>query len=226
MSLQTQERHCGTVWVIKCLGPITAGEAEPLQSSLERGLREFKRLVVNLRGVPRVDSTGMGLLVRFAVHARHHGGDLRLAEPSPFVSNLLQMTKLATVLRVHEREEDAILACLHEQFTESGAKVPLKGRVLFIDKSPDLCVFVRTLLKEHGYDVASTSLVHDARILLQASKMDFLIFGPDSPDAARESLTSSLKQRAPNASTLHLQSDFKHQDPHQAEAMLLGMMER
>jgi anti-anti-sigma factor len=226
MSLQTQERHCGTVWVIKCLGPITAGEAGPLQSSLERGLREFRRLVVNLRGVPRVDSTGMGLLVRFAVHARNRGGDLRLAEPNPFVNNLLQMTKLATVFRVHEKEEDAILACLHEQFTASDAKVPLKGRVLFIDSSPDLCVFVRTLLKEHGYEVVSTSLVHDARILMQASTMDFLIFGPDSPEAPRESLISSLKQQRPHASAFHLQSDFKHQDPHQAEATLLTMMER
>ena len=38
--------------------------------------------------VTRVDSTGMGLLVRFLSHARNRGGDLRLAAPPPFLVEL------------------------------------------------------------------------------------------------------------------------------------------
>ncbi len=224
MALQVEERWCGSVYVIKCAGPIVAGEMIVLQSALERGLREFKRLTVNLCGVQKVDSTGMGLLVRFAVQARKRGGDLRLAEPTPFVCNLLQMTKLATVLHIHASEEEAIVACLQEHLTEAGTAIATKGRVLFIDNSPDLCAFVRALLKEHGYEVVSTSLMSDARILLQASQMDFLIFGPESAHAPRESLVGSLKRRMPNAAAFHLESDFKHHDPQQAEAMLLRMM--
>ncbi len=226
MALEVEERWCGSVYVIKCAGPIVAGEVPVLQSALERGLREFKRLTVNLCGVQKVDSTGMGLLVRFAARARNRGGDLRLAEPTPFVSNLLRITKLATVLCIHASEEEAIASCLREHFTEASSDPQIKGRVLFIDNSPDLCAFVRMLLKGNGYEVISTSLVHDARILLQASKMDFLIFGPESPQAPRESLISSLQQRMPGAAAFHLEPDFKHRDPQQAEAMLLGMMSR
>jgi anti-anti-sigma factor len=224
MGLRLEERHCGDVYVIACTGPVVAGEVEVLQSALERGLREFKRLTVNLSGVHRVDSTGMGLLVRFAVRARHGGGDLRLAEPTQFVSNLFGMTKLSTILRIHPTEEEAILGCLHEHFTEVSSDTPCKGRVLFIDNSHDLCVFVRMLLKEHGYEVVSTALVRDARILMRASKIDFLIFGPDCAQAPRESLISSLKQHAPQAAAFHLEPDFKHRAPHEAEATLLGMM--
>jgi anti-anti-sigma factor len=224
MALQVQERFCGSVYIIKCQGRIVAGEMDSLQAALDRGLREFKRLTVNLCGVSRLDSTGMGLLVRYAVRARNGSGDLHLAEPSPFVSDLLQITKLASVLRVHASEDEAILGCLHEHFLETPTDGAIKGRVLFIDSSPDLCAFVRVLLKAHGYEVVSTGLMRDARILMQASKIDFLIFGPDSAQPTRDSLVSALKQQAPKATAFHLQADFKHHDPQRAEATLLGMM--
>jgi anti-sigma B factor antagonist len=224
MALQVQERYCASVYIVKCHGRIVAGEMDSLQEALDRGLRESKRLTVNLSGVSRVDSTGMGLLVRYAVRARSGRGDLHLAEPTPFVNDLLQMTKLSNVIRVHASEDEAILGCLHEHYKEAPTDGPIKGRVLFIDNSPDLCAFVRMLLKEHRYEVISTSLVHDARVIMQASKIDFLIFGPDSPQPARDSLTDSLKRQTPHAAAFQLDHDFRQRDPQQAEARLLEMM--
>jgi anti-anti-sigma factor len=227
MSLQLEERHCGNVYVITCTGRIVAGEeVAALEAAIARGLREFKRLVLRLSTVDRLDSTGMGLLVRFAVHTRSRGGDLRLAEPAPFVGTLLQMTRLASVLRAYVTEEEAIVSFLRERFTDSRDTSPAKRSVLFVDQSADLCAFVRALLAEHGYAVTSTALARDARILLQAARVDFLIFGPDSSQMPRETLVSSLKQLAPQAAVLHLERDFKQRDPHQAGEMLLEMMRK
>src|SRR5580704_8220186 len=98
MSLSLDSRHCGRVFVIKCVGRIVTGEeVTVLEACISRGLRESTRIIVQAGEVSRVDSTGMGLLVRFLSHTRNRGGDLRLAAVPPFFSNLLRLTKLTTI---------------------------------------------------------------------------------------------------------------------------------
>ena len=47
MSLSVDARHCGSVYVIRCTGRIVAGEeVGVLEASINRGLREFIRFVV------------------------------------------------------------------------------------------------------------------------------------------------------------------------------------
>src|ERR1700690_4499858 len=102
MSLSVDSRHCGTVYVIKCTGRIVTGdEITVLEASINRGLREFVRIVLHVGDVTRVDSTGMGLMVRFLSHCRNRGGDVRLAAPPPFLESLLQMTNLASIFRIY-----------------------------------------------------------------------------------------------------------------------------
>ena len=85
MSLSVDSRHCGTVYVVRCAGRIVTGEEiAVLEGSINRGLREFNYLVLHAGDVTRVDSTGMGLLVRFLTRIKNNGGDLRLAAPQPF----------------------------------------------------------------------------------------------------------------------------------------------
>ena len=81
MSLALESRHVGSVYVVKCAGRIASGEeSKVLDEALQRGLREFNRIVLNLAEVKYIDSAGMGLLVRFLWHLRNRHGDLRLAE--------------------------------------------------------------------------------------------------------------------------------------------------
>ena len=171
MSLSLDSRHCGRVFVIKCAGRIVTGEEITiLEACITRGLLESTRIVLQAGEVTRVDSTGMGLLVRFLSHTRNRGGDLRLAACPPFLTNLLQLTKLTTIFRIYDSEDEAIVSFLKEPalFHPTGAQPgPL---VLFVDQSPDLCAFVRTLLQHHGYEVLSTCRMHDAKTLLSAAK--------------------------------------------------------
>src|SRR5271166_6220425 len=115
MSLSLESRHCGSVFIVRCTGRIVSGEeSQTLEAALQRGLREFTRVVLHVDQVNRVDSAGMGLMVRFLWHARNRKGDLRLAAPQPFLTDLLNITKLSTVFRIYPNEEAAIVSFLKE----------------------------------------------------------------------------------------------------------------
>jgi anti-anti-sigma factor len=226
MSLSVDARHCGAVYVIRCTGRIVAGEeVGVLEASINRGLREFLRFVLHMGEVSRVDSTGLGLLVRFLSHTRNRGGDLRLAAAPPFLSNLLQLTKLASIFRAYDSEEEAIVSFLKEPKAASPGDASVGPAVLFIDQSPDLCAFVRVLLHHHGYEVLSTCRIHDARMLLTATKFDYIVLGPDSSQLTSDNVVAALKSLAPAAATVQLQGEFKHEDPERAGLDLLRAME-
>src|SRR5262252_9319815 len=102
MALAVESRFVGTVFVVRCSGRIESGtESQALSDALHRGLREFTSVVMTLGEVHRIDSAGMGLLVRFLWNVRNRNGDLRLAAPSEFVSRLLAMTKLSSVFSIY-----------------------------------------------------------------------------------------------------------------------------
>ena len=97
--------------------------------------------------------------------------------------------------------------------------------VLFVDQSPDLCAFVRTLLHHHGYEVLSTCRVRDAKTLLSAAKVDYIVLGPDSSQLPSHTVVEALKSLAPNATTVLLESGFKLEDPERAGHELLQRMQ-
>ncbi len=223
MPLSLDSRFCGNVYIITCKGRIVAGEeSKALEAALDLGLREFTRLVLHVGEVDRLDSSGMGLLVRYAASTRNRGGDIRLAAPPPFLITLLKVTRLATVLQIHPTEEDAILSFLRERSAQQ-IQDKTGQRVLVLDRSADLCAFVRTVLTQHGFDVKSTSHLHDARILLQVDNVDYILLGPDTSQFSPETAMGSLQSLAPKASALHLAPDFKFRDAHDATESLLQM---
>ena len=225
MSLSLDCRHCGNVYVVRCIGRIVTGdECSVLDAAIKRALLDTSRVVVNLAEVTRVDSTGMGLLVRFVSHNRHRGGDLRLASPQPFLSNLLQLTRLTTIMRVYESEEAAIVSFLKEPVVKTPDAKSVGPLVLFLDESPDLCAFVRTLLNGHGYEVLSTCRLYDARLLLKAADVDYLVLGPDNSKFPDDAAVASLKLLAPKATTVLLDSGFKVGNPESAGFDLLQKM--
>jgi hypothetical protein len=102
---------------------------------MNRGMRESMRIVVQAGEVTRVDSTGMGLLVRFLSHAQNRGGDLRLAATPPFLDNLLRSPDLCAFVRTllqHHGYEVLFTCRMHD------AKAPLSAaNVDYIVLGPD-----------------------------------------------------------------------------------------
>jgi anti-anti-sigma factor len=223
MSLGLTSRLCGNVFVIQCEGRIVAGdEAKALETALDMASREVPRVVLQVSGVERLDSSGIGLLVRFATRLRKLGGDLRLAAPPQFITDLLKLTMLSSILPADPSEEDAILSFFKQPEIKK-TQQKSAGRVLVLDQSPDLCAFVRSVLTQHEFEVRSASLVRDARLLLQVDPVDYILIGSDSPQLCSEPVVVSLKTLAPKATTLQLAPGFKSRDAFDATSVLLGL---
>lgn len=223
MPLSLKTRFCGNVHILQCQGRIVAGdEAKSLEAALDMASREFPRIILNMSEVDRVDSIGIGLLVRYASRLRKLGGDLRLAAPQAFVITLLKLTMLSSILQVYPTEDAAILSFLDRPLDH---KVEGKAgpRVLVLDQSADLCSFVKTVLMQHGFDVKSASYFQDARILLQVDHVDYILVGPDSAQFCYETILGSLKKLAPKATALQLAADFKSRDALEASETLLQL---
>lgn len=225
MPLTLESRFCENVFILVCKGQIIIGqEVKDLDANLRMATREFTRVVLDIGEVTRLDSIGLGLLVRSVDGLRKRGGDLRLANPPGFVSHLLKMTKLTEFLQSYATEDEAIVSYLAETAEERIAD-QLGHRVLVIDRSPDFGAFVRAVLSQHGFQVRSASLISDARMLLRFQTADYLVFGPSAPPATVEAGTAALKPMVPRATVLALEQDFHTFDAHRAAEILLELLQ-
>jgi anti-sigma B factor antagonist len=223
MLLSLNSRFVGNVYIIQCKGRVVLGdEVKGLEAALETGAREFPRIVVDLKEVSRLDSIAIGLLVRYAERLSKAGGGLRLASAPPFVVNLLNMTKLSGLLQSFPTDEDAIVSFLKQSSAE-GKPEKSGPRVLVVDESPDLCVFVRTVLMQHGFDVKSTCSFRDAKILLGVDEVEYILVGHGNPELSSETMVRSLTALAPKAKAIQLDADFKIKDASEATESLLQM---
>jgi anti-sigma B factor antagonist len=224
MPLDLKSRFCGSVYVIQCAGRIVGGpELASLEAALDLGEREFSRFVLDLSEVTRLDSMGLGLLVRHATRSSKRGGDIRLSAPPPFVVTLLNLTRLTGILQSYPTQDEAILSFLKQRSAQE-SQDKRGPRLLVFDPSADLCAFVRTVLTQHGFDVRTTCSFRDAKILLRVDEMDYVLVGPSTPQLSSETIASELQTFAPKASTLQLSADFKSRDALEATETLLQML--
>jgi len=106
-----EERTSGNVTVLDVAGRMTietVGDT-PLLAKVRQLLQGGRaRVVLNLAGVPYVDTMGIAELVEAYVSTRRHGGLLKLLQLTPRVRAVLTMTRLLTILEVYEAEADAV----------------------------------------------------------------------------------------------------------------------
>ncbi len=123
-------RHVGDVTIFDISGRISLGEAlrfgEPAGVMLHDAIRDnlasgSRKILLNLREVTYVDSSGLGQLVGCWNSVCNKGGKLRISEPSPFVDDLLNKTKLAPVFDVQPNEALALRSFGGEQQKETTA---------------------------------------------------------------------------------------------------------
>ncbi len=80
-----------------CRGRINSETSGLFKSEVKKLIPEHKRIIADLSGVEYVDSSGLGTLLATYVSAKSSGADLKLANLSERVSDLLRLTKLASV---------------------------------------------------------------------------------------------------------------------------------
>src|SRR5512133_1002601 len=110
MSLEIQQREREGIQIVDLSGRITVGpEAGALREKVNAlGGAGVKNIVLNLRDVDYIDSTGLGALVMCATTLRKSGGVVKLLNLNRRNIELLVMTKLATVFEIFTDEQDAV----------------------------------------------------------------------------------------------------------------------
>ena len=108
--MQIEERVVGDVVVLDLKGRVTLGEGDQLLKDKVNSLvnQGRKRMVLNLAGVPYVDSAGLGEIVGSYTTVSRQGGSLKLLNLTKKITDLLAITKLLTVFETFESEDEAV----------------------------------------------------------------------------------------------------------------------
>jgi len=108
--MQIEERAVGDVVVLDVRGKITLGEGDELLKDKVNSLvnQGRKKIVLNLADVPYIDSAGLGRIVSTHTTVSRQQGGLKLLNLTKRITDLLAITKLATVFETFDSEEEAI----------------------------------------------------------------------------------------------------------------------
>jgi anti-sigma B factor antagonist len=111
LKLSLETRHRGDVVIVYCQGRIVyRDEATSLSSLVGEVLKNSGKVVLDLSGVSSIDSAGIGELVLLHTWAQAKNADLRCASPSPFVRDLLGLTRLDSFFEIHPSLHEALAA--------------------------------------------------------------------------------------------------------------------
>ena len=108
--MEIDERPTGAVMILDLKGKLTIGEGDELLKDKVNSLIQqgHRKLLLNLEGVPYVDSAGLGEIVRTYTTVSRQGGKLKLLNLTKRIEDLLSITKLLTVFETFESEQEAV----------------------------------------------------------------------------------------------------------------------
>ena len=108
--MQITQRAAGDVTILDLDGRLVAGDgAELLRDKVASVVFQGERkLLLNLAGVPYMDSGGLGELVRCSLIAQREKGSVKLVNLTSRITDLLTITKLLTVFDTFDTEAAAL----------------------------------------------------------------------------------------------------------------------
>jgi anti-sigma B factor antagonist len=108
--MNVSARQRDGVTILDLRGKLTLGSGEQaLRSTLQDALAAgATKVVINLKDVTTIDSTGVGELVGTYTTVTNRGARLKLATLPPKLQDILTITQLITVFDVYDTEDEAI----------------------------------------------------------------------------------------------------------------------
>jgi anti-sigma B factor antagonist len=108
MKLST--RKTGDVVIIDVEGKILFGEGDiEIKQTVDDLIKKGnKKILLNLAGVPYLDSAGLGEIIRCFTALRRSGGSLKLLSPNRRIIDLLNITNLLNVFDWFNDEKSAL----------------------------------------------------------------------------------------------------------------------
>lgn len=83
--------------VVECFGKLTFENAPSLKEGVKPLIPQQKRIVLDLQGVPQIDSSGLGTVVGLYVTGRTRGCRIEIMNATQQVSELFSVTNLLSL---------------------------------------------------------------------------------------------------------------------------------
>jgi anti-sigma B factor antagonist len=105
-----RESKKNDVTVLKIVGDVTLGRSsQELEWEVNKLVEEGKvKVVFDLTHVNRMDSCGIGIVALSAGKLRAAGGELRGAAANEFVKNVLQLTRMDSLVRLSPTVDESL----------------------------------------------------------------------------------------------------------------------
>jgi len=102
LTIQTKEMQ-PDITVLELAGKITMGnDCRQVEWTAKKLVDESrKKVIFDLAGITHVDSTGIGIIVAVAGQMRSAGGELRVAGANQHVEQILKMTAVDQIVKMH-----------------------------------------------------------------------------------------------------------------------------
>lgn len=104
------KRHVGDITILDLKGKLTIGAGTEILRDTVASIvfQDEKKILLNLAGVPYMDSGGLGELVRCSLVVGRAAGAVKLVNMTSKITDLLAITKLSNVFDTFDSESEAI----------------------------------------------------------------------------------------------------------------------
>jgi anti-anti-sigma factor len=121
MPLHIKSEQTGDVAVLQCSGRIVRGEAIHFLKDAVTSLNQPRMVVLDLTDIEMLDGGGLGMLVFLHRWTRDTGIQLKLVNPSPFVREMLDRTRLSCVFNISSVDDVVEILCtsIHPEQAET-----------------------------------------------------------------------------------------------------------
>ncbi|MCZ6676431.1 MAG: STAS domain-containing protein [Candidatus Poribacteria bacterium] len=97
--------------ILRVNGKIIGNASDALKREIDKQVEQSGgRLILDLTDVPLLDSSALGTIIATLQSFKKMDGKLVLLNPQTAVMNVLQVTRLNTILEIYSDEESAINA--------------------------------------------------------------------------------------------------------------------
>jgi anti-sigma B factor antagonist len=108
--MKVDVRNAEDVIIVDLDGRLVLGVGDEILRDVVNELlaEDWKKIVLNLRKVTIIDSSGIGEVVASWKLAKRFGASLKLMRPAPQIQRTLRLTQLLPLLEVFDSEEEAV----------------------------------------------------------------------------------------------------------------------
>ena len=225
MALSIDTRRVRDISFVKCAGRIAAGaESSALQQHIENVVPREAKVVLDCSALESIDSTGIGLLIRWLRRTQTLGGDLVLYAVQPRVGEVLRVTRLAPLFEFVDTEAAAVDAFRHR--TVVAAPQGIGTDVLCVHSSSNVLTFIGESLTQAGYRVTTTANLSEAVMLLQATSPKVVIVATTLRARTDTKTAETFNALLGNRVAIDLSETFAADDADAAGAKLIADVQR